>query len=63
MFSNWHQLNKGLPQLWHKTLWTAYNPKGHLSVMRFQTEKECIEYCNKTGDTPLAPALKIKVSQ
>ncbi len=53
---NWHQLNAGLPKLWHATKWTAYNSKGHLSVMRFDTKEACMEYCNKTGDTPLPPS-------
>ena len=53
--NNWHQQKAGLPVLYHATKWTAYNPKGHLSVMRFDTKEDCIKYCNKTGDTPLAP--------
>jgi hypothetical protein len=53
--SSWHQQNAGLPVLYHATKWTAYNPKGHLSVMRFDTKEDCMKYCNKTGDTPLAP--------
>lgn len=57
--STWHQdkaiRNNGFV-FYHETLWTAYNPKGHTGLMRFATELECITYCKKTGDVPLAPA-------
>jgi len=55
--STWHQERTGhkLPVLSHPTKWSSYNPKGHLSVMRHLDQKSCMEYCNKTGDVPLAP--------
>lgn len=53
--TTWHQTVFKLPVLYHATLWTAYNTKGHLGVMRFTSEQECLKYCDKTGDTPLAP--------
>jgi hypothetical protein len=53
--ATWHQKKAGLPILYHPTKWTAYNPTGHLSVMRFDTEKECMDYCKKTKDIPLPP--------
>lgn len=56
--ATWHQEKAGLPVLYHETKWTAYNPKGHLSVMRFNTEAECMVYCNRTGDVPLPPTNK-----
>lgn len=52
---SWHQLKAGLPKLSHPTKWTSYNPRGHLSVMRHASREECIEYCKRTGDIPLAP--------
>lgn len=51
----WHQLNAGLPKLTHPTKWRAYNPKGHLGVMTFDSKEDCFAYCDKTGDVPLAP--------
>ena len=56
----WHQLKAGLPVLYHETKWTAYNPKGHLSVMRFDTKEDCFLYCEKTGDIPLPPSNNTK---
>jgi hypothetical protein len=56
--STWHQERAGkpLPVLTHPTLWTSYNPRGHLSVMRHESYEACMAYCKKTGDVPLAPA-------
>lgn len=53
----WHQERPGhpLPKLTHPTQWSSYNPHGHLSVMRFASREECLAYCEKTGDVPLAP--------
>ncbi len=53
--ATWHQLKVGLPKLSHPTKWSSYNPKGHLSVMRFASYEDCIKYCNKTGDIPVKP--------
>lgn len=55
--TTWHQERNGkaLPKLTHESRWRSYNPKGHLSVMTFETAKACFEYCKKTGDIPLAP--------
>jgi hypothetical protein len=57
--ATWHQNNAfrrdGFPKLNHPTLWTSYNPTGHLSVMRHASHAECMEYCKNTGDNPLAP--------
>lgn len=53
--ATWHQEKARLPTLYHATLWTAYNPNGHLSVMRFTTAAECFKYCDRTGDIPLKP--------
>lgn len=52
---SWHQLKAGLPKLSHPTQWTSYNPTGHLSVMRHASHDECVAYCKRTGDIPLAP--------
>lgn len=52
---SWHQLKAGLPKLSHPTQWSSYNPTGHLSVMRHASHDDCIEYCKRTGDIPLAP--------
>lgn len=54
--STWHQERGGhsLPKLCHPTLWRSYNPKGHLGVMTFSTKEECLKYCEKTGDIPVA---------
>ena len=57
--STWHQEKRGLPVLYHKTLWTAYNPAGHLGVMRFETKEDCLKYCDATGDIPLPPTQPI----
>lgn len=58
--ASWHQLNAwrrdGFPTLAHPTLWTSYNPQGHLSVMRHESAEACMEYCKKTGDIPLPPS-------
>lgn len=56
---SWHQQNAwrrdGAPKLSHPTLWTSYNPSGHLSVMRHESQEECMAYCKKAGDVPLPP--------
>jgi len=53
----WHQERPGkpLPKLTHPTLWRSYNPSGHLSVMTFDSQKDCLEYCKRTGDVALPP--------
>lgn len=53
----WHQERAGktLPKLTHPTKWRCYNPTGHLSVMTFESKEACFEYCERTGDIPLAP--------
>lgn len=57
----WHQEKAGMPVLYHAALWTAYNPRGQLSVMRFATAEECMRYCEKTGDVALPPTIaKVK---
>ena len=55
--STWHQERPGkqLPKLTHPTKWRSYNPQGHLSVMTFESAEECMTYCERTGDIPLAP--------
>lgn len=62
--STWHQergataggVAKVLPKLWHPTLWRSYNPKGHLCVMTHPNKEDCMAYCSKTGDVPVAPS-------
>lgn len=41
--------------LYHPTKWTAYNPVGHLGVMRFDTHEAALKYAGATGDTLLPP--------
>jgi hypothetical protein len=55
--ATWHQERNGhaLPKLTHPTLWRSYNPKGHLSIMTFESQEHCAVYCKKTGDIPLPP--------
>jgi hypothetical protein len=53
--ATWHQQKAGILQLAHATKWSSYNSKGHLSVMRFESKEQCMIYCNKTGDIPVAP--------
>ena len=52
---SWHQQKSGTPYLAHPTKWRCYNPQGHLSVMTFDSERHCLEYCGKTGDVPIPP--------
>jgi hypothetical protein len=56
---SWHQQNAwkrdGFPKLSHPTQWSSYNPTGHMSVMRYASREECMEYCKRTGDVPLPP--------
>jgi hypothetical protein len=56
---SWHQQKawrrNGPPKLAHPTLWSSYNPDGHLCVMRHASREECTEYCKRTGNIPLAP--------
>jgi hypothetical protein len=56
---SWHQINawklNGFPKLSHPTQWSSYNPTGHLCVMRHASHDECVEYCKRTGDIPVAP--------
>lgn len=56
--TTWHQQQAMMRDpitLRHPTLWSAYNPAGHLSVMRFDSMEACMRYCETTGDVPLAP--------
>jgi hypothetical protein len=54
--ATWHQQKAGLPKLYHPTQWSSYNPSGHLSVMRHESEEACMTYCKNTGDIPLPPS-------
>jgi len=42
-------------KLYHKTLWTALSTRNGMSVMRFESRKACLEYCERTGAVPLPP--------
>ena len=56
---SWHQQNAwrrdGPPKLSHPTLWSSYNPTGHLCVVRHESKEVCDTYCAKTGNIPLPP--------
>lgn len=52
---SWHQLNAGVPPLWHPTKWRSYNPEGHMCVMTHESEEACKAYCLRTGDVPVPP--------